>query len=1448
MTSVAHDMHLGQALVAGEILTEEQLDQALTEQEKSGQPLAEILFEDEKVNTLQVLRILAGHLNVPYCQLRHGLIDFSLLELIGEEEAERFGVIPLFKVHDTLTVAMTQPQLLPNVDRLRELTGCKIRPVLAPGPNIREYIKKASIGSSDIDSFLSSLSDSDVEVVERESVDEGEATDLDKMVEGSPIINLVNMAMLTAIRDKASDIHIEPEKNGTRIRYRIDGVLRVLMQPPPGLHAAIVSRVKVIGKMNIAEKRLPQEGRVRIVAEGRDIDLRVSSMPTLLGEKIVIRILDKANLKVRLQDLGFRDDTLNGLFHMLHQPYGLVLVTGPTGSGKTTTLYSALDLLRSPERNIITVEDPVEYQLNLINQIQVQESIGMTFARALRSILRQDPDIIMVGEIRDEETARVAVQAALTGHLVLATLHTNDAPGAVARLLDMGIEPYLLSSALNGVVAQRLTRTVCPACVSKYMPAEDVLEDAGLSEQPGQVFRKGLGCKECHNSGFRGRAGIYSVMEVTDELRRLIHRAAPSHELQDALSRQKVLTLRQEGVLLALDGKTSLEEVLSVTHSEEVCVEGEPDTQEGRSQGGDLRATNRQLQEQIELVESGFQTQISSLDANKRQLQEQIDELERYRDQLRQERNALEQRLETRGGQLEEVRQTLQETVAESTTLKSALQHQVSDLEHDNQRLQGQLADVEQDQDQWRQERAKLERRLEAQSQDLRNQQECLGQAESNTRNQVQSLEARIETLQDQLAGVERQRHDLEHTHLNLEQLLGTRNDDLRSTQEKLEQVESRLEAEVDSRKEDQTELQQQARLLEAALEERRRDLEGVTRRTDALLAEQRLRESALQTKVDELVVQTQTLQGERAQLKDRLDRQSCELQSAQDRLEESKTESQQLTSELEHRVNAQEAEIGSIDRQRQTLQRDHAEVEARLEERERELGQAHQRQSQADEEHRRREAAAQTQVTGLEAKSQQLREHVAKLDQERSDQERRLETQAAELRDAQALLEQTRAEQEQAAADAENRISDLESHNQHLTTQLRDVEQDRERLLEKTSDLEQRLETLTATHQERARTIEQITAGHERVESETRDQLQGLQSRNLQLQDEIGDLQQDRERLLENTSDLRQALETSKTAHQKSTRGMEQLRTEQEQAESDARKQVLGLQSRNQQLQDQMGDLEQHRIQLQQNCDLLEGRLKQQAAELALAGDRLEQTESDLRSQASEAVVKNRKLEEQIRGYERQRLQQERECDAAEQDHKLQAQEVVCLQEALERRMTEAEQVESELRQQIADLTAHRRPLPPTRLSEPQRPRIDPRASTWSRGPARPDVQPDVQAEPATPDVPPCHPVRRPGLSGRMARPLNESYRSTGASATPDDRPHQNSGHSHLPHEEWQERANLSRPKTAEHGLPMKGRGPQPPTVTKEPARKQRLPWHNHGCDSSIIKEPRKNLFITDP
>jgi type IV pilus assembly protein PilB len=563
-------LRVGEVLLREGLLSEEQLKRALAQQRASGRMLGEMLVDQGVISNAVLVRALAKVLNIRGCQLRHGLIDPALVKQIGEEEATRLKAIPMFKVHGVMTVAMAEPQSLPSIDRLKAITGCRIRPVLALEANILEYLKKYATGDVDVDEFLTSLAESDVEVVERESVDDGPTTDLDRMVAGSPIVNLVNVALLTAVREGASDIHVEPDKKGTRIRYRKDGVLRDLMKPPPGMHAAIVSRVKVIGKMDIAEKRLPQGGRVRIVAEGREIDLRVSSLPTLLGEKLVMRILDKQNLKVRMEDLGMRSDVLATFKSILERPHGLVLVTGPTGSGKTTTLYSALDLLRSPEVNIVTVEDPVEYQLDLVNQIQINDQIGLTFATALRSILRQDPDIIMVGEIRDEETARVAVQAALTGHQVLATLHTNDAPGAVARLVDMGIEPYLLSPAIQGVVAQRLVRTVCPSCETKYHPSAETLADAGLnaSEYVGRPFRKGAGCQQCHDSGCQGRLGVYEVMEVTPQLRRMVHEGAAAHELREAMRRTGAKTLREEGVLLALAGKTSLEEVLMVTHSD----------------------------------------------------------------------------------------------------------------------------------------------------------------------------------------------------------------------------------------------------------------------------------------------------------------------------------------------------------------------------------------------------------------------------------------------------------------------------------------------------------------------------------------------------------------------------------------------------------------------------------------------------------------------------------------------------------------------------------------------------------------------------------------------------------------------------------------------------------------------------------------------------------------
>ncbi len=559
---------LGEILIEEGLLSESDLLRALQHQTSENKRLGEVLVELKLLAPSVLLQALARHIGVKGCYLRHGLIDPLCARMLSREEAERLKALPLFKVRNRLTVAMAEPQSLPTIDQLARLTGCEINPVLSFEDNLREFQEKYLGEQVDIDSFLVNLTDTDVEVIENETVDEGPVHEIGRMVEGSPVINLANLAILTAIRDGASDIHVEPTKRATIIRYRIDGRLRELMAAPPGMHAAIVSRIKVIGKMDIAERRLPQEGRVHVVAEGRDVDLRVSSMPTLLGEKIVIRILDKSNLNVSLDALGLAGHRLEQFRRIISRANGIVLVTGPTGSGKTTTLYSVLDLLSTPEKNILTIEDPVEYQLDQINQIQVNEAVGLTFARALRSILRQDPDIIMVGEIRDEDTARVAIQAALTGHLVLSTLHTNSAPGAFTRLENMGIEPYLLASAFNGVVAQRLARTICPRCRTTYYPPEAALRDAGWLDRKNDVFYKGEGCKHCHDSGYRGRTGIFEILENSEAVRECIFNGTEEVVLINVLREQGWRSLREEGLRLVEEGKSTLEEILRVTHAE----------------------------------------------------------------------------------------------------------------------------------------------------------------------------------------------------------------------------------------------------------------------------------------------------------------------------------------------------------------------------------------------------------------------------------------------------------------------------------------------------------------------------------------------------------------------------------------------------------------------------------------------------------------------------------------------------------------------------------------------------------------------------------------------------------------------------------------------------------------------------------------------------------------
>jgi len=464
MKLLSQAIRLGQILVGEGYLSEEELRSALVRQKANKKKLGELLVHEGVVSEEVVLECLSRRLGLPAVQLRVGLVDPQIVDVIEKEVAEEHLIIPMFKVEDRLTMAMAEPQALLVVDDLERSTKLKIQPVMALEANIRENIKKYYAQNVKIDSFVASLEDANVEVMDKESIDEDVVVDLAEMTDGSPVVNLVNMSILQAAKEGASDIHIEPDKSCVHIRYRIDGMLHDLMAPPKEWHAAIISRIKVVGQMDIAEKRVPQEGRIHVTVEGREIDLRLSSMPTILGEKIVMRILDKSNLQLDLDKLGYEHDMVLSLKRLLSKPHGLFLVTGPTGSGKTTTLYSALDLLRGKEKNIITIEDPVEYQLELVNQTQVNEAVGLTFARTLRSVLRQDPDIVMVGEIRDDETAKVAVQAALTGHLVLSTLHTNDSPGAVTRLINMGLEPYLLASSLVGVVAQRLLRTICPKC------------------------------------------------------------------------------------------------------------------------------------------------------------------------------------------------------------------------------------------------------------------------------------------------------------------------------------------------------------------------------------------------------------------------------------------------------------------------------------------------------------------------------------------------------------------------------------------------------------------------------------------------------------------------------------------------------------------------------------------------------------------------------------------------------------------------------------------------------------------------------------------------------------------------------------------------------------------------------------------------------------------------
>ena len=566
---------LGDLLVAAGHITRAQLDQALESQRGTGEKIGAVLTRLGFLTEDQLTEFLSKQYGIPSTSLSQLDIDTDVVSLVPVQIARKYEVLAIKREGDSLTLAMADPTNVFALDDVGFMTGLTVIPVVAPQSAIRkafeQHYEAQASGIAAVLSEMAATALGDVEVVEGE--DEGWAKadifELKESADEAPVVRLVNMILVDAIRRGASDIHLEPYEKVFRVRFRIDGVLHEIMTPPKRVEAALTSRVKIMSSLDIAERRLPQDGRIKLRYTQREIDFRVSTLPTIFGEKTVMRILDKDALQLDLSLLGFDPWSLEQFSQAIHQPYGMILITGPTGSGKTTTLYSAINTINNPDVNIMTAEDPVEYNLKGVNQVQVNEGIGRTFAAALRSFLRQDPDIILVGETRDLETAQIGIRAALTGHLVLTTLHTNDCPSTVARLLDMGIPSFLVSSALSLILAQRLGRKICKDCRQPYDGDEDSLVPYGHVPQGLGVvqFYKGKGCHTCSFTGMKGRVAIYEVMPVTEELREMILRNAPTAEIREMALSQGMKTLRQNALQKVLDGVTTIEEVLRVTVS-----------------------------------------------------------------------------------------------------------------------------------------------------------------------------------------------------------------------------------------------------------------------------------------------------------------------------------------------------------------------------------------------------------------------------------------------------------------------------------------------------------------------------------------------------------------------------------------------------------------------------------------------------------------------------------------------------------------------------------------------------------------------------------------------------------------------------------------------------------------------------------------------------------------
>ncbi|OGF24447.1 MAG: type IV-A pilus assembly ATPase PilB [Candidatus Eisenbacteria bacterium RBG_19FT_COMBO_70_11] len=558
-----------QKLVDAHLIEESALVKAVQQQKNLGGTLAGNLVKIGAISEEALLEFLSRLYNVPYVDLKSFEPDPSLTKLIPADVATKFMAVPVSRKGRRLVVAMANPANIFAIDDIKFITGYEVEPRVASETMLKRALDRAYDSSGTMADVMKNMED------ELSVVEEDDSADVDNGLAGmdeAPIVKLVNSLIADAVRKGASDIHIEPYEKSMRVRFRIDGVMQEMMSPPFKFKAAIISRLKIMAELDIAERRVPQDGRIKIKVLNRTIDLRVSSLPTIFGEKIVMRILDKANLNIDLEKLGFEPASMREFVSAIANPYGMVLVTGPTGSGKTTTLYSALSRVNTPEVNVMTAEDPVEYNLDGINQVLVNDDVGLSFAAALKAFLRQDPNIIMVGEIRDIDTGSIAVKAALTGHLVLSTLHTNDAPSAIGRMIDMGVEPFLVASSVNLVLAQRLVRRVCNGCKHEIELSEEVRRELQLYDEQlaGAHFFEGAGCVECNNTGYRGRQGVYEVMPMTNKIRELVLERASAAEIKKTAIDEGMLTLRRDGLEKLRRGMTSAEEILKETASDKL--------------------------------------------------------------------------------------------------------------------------------------------------------------------------------------------------------------------------------------------------------------------------------------------------------------------------------------------------------------------------------------------------------------------------------------------------------------------------------------------------------------------------------------------------------------------------------------------------------------------------------------------------------------------------------------------------------------------------------------------------------------------------------------------------------------------------------------------------------------------------------------------------------------